>query len=98
MSTPASAGATASPHNSWRDPSRAAKQGCPCRSNHRVPHWCEPSLGDLAGHEHLPTLRGFVVEVNAVAGLHPAGPALIYRDLVGVELLLAQRPAAKATP
>jgi len=42
--------------------------------------------GDLAGHERFPPPGRFVVEQNAVAGIHAVGLAVVHRDPVGVEL------------
>ncbi len=44
------------------------------------------AAGDLAGHEGFTAARTFVVEQDAVAGIHPVGLAVIHRDPVGIEL------------
>ena len=41
---------------------------------------------DLAGHEGFAAQRAFVVEQDAVAGVHAIGLAVVHRDPVGVHL------------
>jgi hypothetical protein len=53
---------------------------------------------DLARDEGFTAPRALVVEQNAVAGIYAIGLAVFHRDPVGIELLLAQKPSARATP
>ena len=43
------------------------------------------SPGDFAGHKGLAPHRGFVVEKNAVAGIHVVGLAVVHRNPIRVE-------------
>ena len=52
---------------------------------------------DLAGHEGFAAPWALVVDQDAVTGIHPVGLAVVHRDQLGVELLLAQKPSARAT-
>ena len=60
---------------------------------------CRPSsiaatrAGDLARDEGLAADRAFVVEQDAVGGVHAVGLAVVHRDPVGVELGDAVRRA-----
>ncbi|KAG1257178.1 hypothetical protein G6F65_016013 [Rhizopus arrhizus] len=44
------------------------------------------AAGDLAGDERLAALGRFVVEQDAVAGVHPIGFAVVHADPIGVQL------------